>query len=138
MLTSSSAANLTLPSDPLLDGFAVEMTSIPFMVTSNPGVAELHSVLQRFAPGLSSDLQTITGWVSAKLFELATKNINGPITSESILAGLWSIRNNDLGGMTQPLTFTQNQPAQKVLCYWAIRITNRSYAPVDNGQRTCE
>jgi hypothetical protein len=35
-----------------------------------------------------------------------------------ILQSLYRIKNNDLGGLTYPLTFSAGKNAPRVLCYW--------------------
>jgi branched-chain amino acid transport system substrate-binding protein len=137
-----TASNAEVPqelSDPHLDGEAIGMNVLPWVVTGNPSIAQYLHVLAQYAPGLpADDAAAITGWVSAKLFEAATHNLSDPPTSQSILDGLWSIKNNDLGGLTQPLTFTKNQPAPQVFCYWSLQIKSGKYVSPNNGLRTCQ
>jgi branched-chain amino acid transport system substrate-binding protein len=80
---------------------------------------------------------SMTGWVSTQLFQLAAKNIGDPPTSQAILNGLWSIKNDDLGGITQPLTFTKGQPAAQMVCYWLLELKSGHFVSPNNGQRTC-
>lgn len=134
----AAGANLSMADNPLLDGFIVGMTVMPWMVTSNPGIVEYRNALAKYAPGMKPDVATIIGWVAAKLFELAAQNISEPPTSQSVLDGLWSIKDNDLGGLTQPLTFVREQNAQKKLCWWSAQLRSGQFVTPDNGKRTCE
>jgi branched-chain amino acid transport system substrate-binding protein len=81
-------------------------------------IAEMHSVLGKYAPGLAPDVMTASGWTSAKVFELAAKQLPETPNSDAILHGLWSIKDNDLGGITSPLTYVEGQPSKRLGCFW--------------------
>jgi branched-chain amino acid transport system substrate-binding protein len=126
------------PGNPDLNGIVVSQNVLPWFVTNNPGIAEYQTVLRRYAPALRFNSSTIQGWVAAKLFQLAAAHVSDPPTSQSILDGLWSIKSNDLGGMTMPLIFTVGQIAPMTLCYWVTQIQGDQYISPNGAQRTCE
>ena len=134
----SSVATRSIADNPALDKTAVGEVFMPWMLTSHPGIAEYQNGLKQHAPGVEPGPNPTAGWVSAKVLELATKNMAGPPSSENILAGLWSIKNNDLGGLTAPLTFTKDQNAPKVFCYWTVQLLRGQYMSPNGGQRTCK
>jgi hypothetical protein len=62
-------------------------------------------------------------------------------TSQDFFNSLWKVRNNDLGGITTPLTFSQSNPSQtdvQPLCFWAIQIKNKAWTSPNKFQRTCK
>jgi branched-chain amino acid transport system substrate-binding protein len=132
----SSTANVDLASDALLDGLVLGMPVAPWMVSS-PAVTEFQNALKQYAPGVQPGPASIVGWVSAKLFQLAAQNLSDAGTTQSLLAGLWSIKGDDLGGLTQPLNFTENQDTQPVLCYWIAEIKGGQWISPNGGRRTC-
>lgn len=134
----SSVATPSVASTPSFDKVAVGEVVMPWMVTSNPGIAEYQAVLKQYAPGVEPGPNPTAGWASAKVFELATKNMAEPPSSQNILAGLWSIKNNDLGGITAPLTFTKDQNAPKVFCYWTVQLVGGQFVSPNGGKRTCK
>jgi hypothetical protein len=134
--TGGSSATAVLTADPQLDGMIIGMNVAPWTVNT-PAVSEFLSALKRYAPGVAPGGAAITGWVSAKLFQAAALHAPDPTTSQSILDGLWSIQGDDLGGLTQPLTFTQNQVAPQTLCYWVMQIKGGQYVSPNGGQRAC-
>jgi branched-chain amino acid transport system substrate-binding protein len=136
-VTIASAASLQIASDAGLEGMGAALNTLPWFATSNPGIVEFQNALRQFAPGLRPGGASVTGWVSAKLFERASKNLSDPPTSQSILDGLWSIKDDDLGGLTYPLTFTRDQNAAPVLCYWVAQIKGGQYISPNNAQRAC-
>jgi branched-chain amino acid transport system substrate-binding protein len=124
--------------DAAFDGMFLEAVIRPYFDTSNPAVAEFRNTLAQYAPGLERDLNSETGWVGAKLFALAARNISGPATSQSLLDGLWSIKNNDLNGLTAPLSFSKDQNAATPLCFWLMQLHPAGASSPDGFQRTCE
>jgi branched-chain amino acid transport system substrate-binding protein len=134
---ASSTVVVGMATDPDLDGMGFAMQVLPWMITSNPGIVQYQNALRQYAPGLQPDGGTIVGWVSAKLFELATTNLPDPPTSQGVLDGLWQIKNNDLGGLTQPLTFTKGQAAPQVECYWLAQLKGGQFLSPDGAQRHC-
>jgi branched-chain amino acid transport system substrate-binding protein len=93
--------------------------------------------MARYAPGVPVDSNVMVGWTAAKLFEAATQHLAEPPTSASILDGLWSVQDNDLGGLTYPMTFTRDQNAPHVFCYWLMMIKDGQFVIPNDGQRAC-
>lgn len=135
--TPLSGSDPKMEANPQLNGLVVGMPVQPWTITSNPAIVEFQQVLKQYAPGLPLKAATIAGWVAAKLFETATQNLSEPPTSEGILAGLWSIKDNDLGGLTHPLTFEKGKNAPQVLCYWQLQLEGSKWISPDGGKRTC-
>jgi branched-chain amino acid transport system substrate-binding protein len=128
---------LSMAPDPNLDGMGVGELTLPWLATNNPAVAQFRSVIKQYAPGVALGPTALAGWASAKVFELATQQIPDPPTSRGILDGLWSIKNNDLGGLTIPLTYVRNQPTTPPGCWWLVQIKGGQFTMPDGGQRHC-
>ena len=137
-ITGGPLATPALAKDPEAEGSLIMTNAISPSHTDNPSVARLASVLSRYAPHLAVDTATMTGWVAAMLFERAVRDITEQPTSESILEGLWSIQDEDLGGITQPLTFVRNRPTPPRICYWTTEVRDGEYVDVGDGERVCE
>jgi branched-chain amino acid transport system substrate-binding protein len=133
----SLTAALSLAGDQTNAGLIGGLGVIPWMVTSNPGVTQYLQALHQYAPGLQPDAQTISGWVAAKIFQEATQHLSEPPTSQSVLQGLWSIKNNDFGGMTAPLTFVANQPPVQQVCWFIVQISGGKWVPLNGAGRSC-
>ena len=50
---------------------------------------------------------------------------------------MWGIKNNNLGGLAPPLTFTQGQPATPSNCYFMMTLNNGQFQDLNNGTTTC-
>jgi branched-chain amino acid transport system substrate-binding protein len=71
------------------------------------------------------------------LFERATARLPEPPTRQAVLEGLWSLRDDTLGGLTQPLTFTRGRPAQPRACWFNMTIRDRRWISPDQFALHC-
>ena len=68
---------------------------------NTPEAAEWREAWHRFAPDLGGPDAFAFTWVSGKMFEAAVK-AGGGVTSKQILAGLYRLKNETLGGLIPP------------------------------------
>jgi branched-chain amino acid transport system substrate-binding protein len=123
--------------EPALEGAVGDAITLPWFLSSHPAIAEFQAAIRDRAPGQDVDGAAASGWASAKLFELAAVGISRNPTSAEVLQGLWSIKDETVGGLTMPLTFRRDQPAERRLCYFALRIAGGKFTSPDNGQLRC-
>jgi branched-chain amino acid transport system substrate-binding protein len=134
---STTPAELRRPS---MDGAYVGQSTAPWFSTGIPAVAEFDHVLKAFAPSVVPDGSAIQGWVSARLLEAALRKAPDPTTSAGILAGLYAIHGDDLGGLTYPISFTKGAPdnaGNMPACYWVVKVQRGAFVSPDGGQRHC-
>lgn len=114
-------------------------TSVAPWTANIPAITELVNTLKRYGPGVPMKGPTVAGWASAKLFETAVKNVPDVTSPEDILAGLWSVKNNDLGGLTGLLTFTKGAPNNRPgFCHFIAQLKDGVWGSPNGNQRTCE
>ena len=106
----------------------------PWFQDNTPATREFHAAAKKY--GLTLGVGAATGWTSGKLLQKAGANLTEP-TSAAILKGLWSIKNDNLGGLTAPLTFAEGQPAKTGACWFAIQIQANKWVSPDNFSLTC-
>jgi len=132
-----SNVNPDVTSDRNLDGLVVINVVAPWLAT-NPAVKEYQDTMRRHAPGLAVNSRTIFGWATAKLFGRALAHgVPEPPTSEAILEGLWSIKNEDFGGLTMPITFNREQNATPTRCWWLVQARGGQWTALNDGGRRC-
>jgi branched-chain amino acid transport system substrate-binding protein len=131
------AAALSTAKDPLADGLVAALGVMPWVVSSNASIQQFVQTMARYAPGAEVGLKESLAWGAAKLFEASAQHLPDAPTSQSILDGLWSIKNQDFGGMMNPLTFTKDQPAPRVGCTWVVQVKGGQWMSPNNGQRIC-
>lgn len=136
-LTAGVLATPALAADPELDGLYFASYVIPFTNTSNQHVKALIDALGRFAPGAQATPGVMAGWTAGVLFETAAPRMPGPLTSGSLVDGLETIKDDDLGGITQPLTFTAGKTAARGLCFWIMQASDGAFRVTGHPDRTC-
>ena len=122
--------------NPNLDGGGVMTNVFPYFQDNTPATAEFHAAMTKYAPS-QFGIGAATGWTSAKLFEKAAAQMPEPPTSQAVLDGLWTVKNDTLGGLTQPLTFTKNQPAKPKSCWFNFALQNGTWLTTDGFKLRC-
>jgi branched-chain amino acid transport system substrate-binding protein len=79
-------------------------------------------------------------WASGELFKKALTPVAGnasdPVTRQTVLAAYGKVKGETLDGLLpQPITFTADQPAPPVNCYWLYQYQNGAFA--GSAQPTC-
>ena len=133
--TVTAAIRTDFAQNPQFEGFIGAVWTRPWFDTSNPMIQEFQAALKRFGGGLTPGPAEAGGWASAKVFEYAARALGDTPTPAGVLEGLWSIKNNDFGGLTAPLTFTKGEKAKPVLCFWAPVIKSGKWTGGD--KRIC-
>jgi branched-chain amino acid transport system substrate-binding protein len=123
--------------DPNLEGMLGASDVFPYFQSNTPATAEFQEAMRTFGSKVPRGVGSAAGWVSAKLFEKAAANMPEPPTADAVLRGLWSFRDESLGGLTQPLTFIEDQNAKPLSCWFNILIKKGDWVSPDGYQRHC-
>jgi len=115
------------------DGVIVTQV-VPHLESSLPIVQDFRKALHRFNPSLAPTFGALEGYISARIFLQAIKNVNGEITRESIIDALENLGQFDLG-FASKLTLTQNEH-QASHQIWPTIIRNGEVQPFDWKQLT--
>jgi branched-chain amino acid transport system substrate-binding protein len=110
---------------PAVDGTVSAESNFPFTDSSVPATKEYQQAKAQYAPRIGdAEGEVAAGaWAAGKLFEAAVaKSPAGAVTSSSVKTGLYALKDETLGGLTPPLTFTAGKPAL-VNCYFNIEVT---------------
>jgi branched-chain amino acid transport system substrate-binding protein len=134
---AAASAKTEFATDPNLSNrFIASLGHFVWTEDSTPATAEFQAAMRKYL-GKAPNAGHATSWAAAKVLEKAAANIPEPPTSESILIGLWSFKDETLGGLVMPLSFVRDQPAPRQVC-WATNYTeNGRWVAVDGGRTTC-
>ena len=66
-----------------------------------------------------------------------TRTSPPPRRRREFFQGLWSIKNNNLGGLAPPLTFNQGGNATPSNCFFLMTLQNGQFVDLQNGNTTC-
>jgi len=113
--------------NPNLDGAIVTSSNANYADESIPAVKEYIEAIDQYAPGLREEdgygVNSLYPWAGGKLFEAAAKaaKLTPTSTPEDVKTGLYALKEETLGGLSAPLTFTKGKPAFPT-CYFAIGV----------------
>ena len=101
-------------------------TGLPFFNTTSPAAKKMIADIKKTAPKILSNpnynQDNVSMYASAVLFgkalQAGTVGQSGPVTTQEIYKGLYTIHNDTLGGLSPPLTFKPNQPNPVGCWYW--------------------
>jgi branched-chain amino acid transport system substrate-binding protein len=129
--------DLAWKDNPHLDNFTSGSGTFLWFQSGTPATDEFQHALRTYGSKVPRTVAVTNGWVAGKLLERAAAALPEPPTSEALLQGLWAIKNDDLGGLTYPLTFVENQPAKPVACWFNLVIEKRSWVSPDGFRLNC-
>lgn len=123
--------------DPNFEGFVAGTPVFPYFQTSTPASNEFQQARAAYGKGMALHIGLGVGWTSGKLLERAAASLPEPPTSQALLEGLWSIRNDTLGGITMPLTFTRDKPPVPLSCWFLIQVRKGEWTTPNGFKQQC-
>ncbi|HYH49380.1 MAG TPA: ABC transporter substrate-binding protein, partial [Acidimicrobiia bacterium] len=93
--------------------------TFPWVATGTPALDEYQAAMRAYKTSPSA--ATSMGWASAKLFARAAAALGEPPTRAQLLEGLYSLRDETLGGLTVPLNFRRGAPAVDSGCWFVLQ-----------------
>jgi branched-chain amino acid transport system substrate-binding protein len=116
--------------------YAVEIDA-PWFDSSTPATKAYQVAIAKYAPSLGQEdgPEANYQWVAGQLFDAAVQaSGSGTVTSASVKQGLYALKGETLGGLTQPLTFTKGQTPM-FNCWFTMAVIGEKFA-LPNGLTT--
>jgi len=130
------------PEDKAFDGAQIVQLTAPSFDESIPATKQYRAALAKYLPGTVGGEQDgaagMHSWVAGKLFEAAAAKakLGDDATSEDVKAGLYALKDETLGGLTAPITYTKGM-ATLMNCYFTVGIEQGKYTTPDGLKPTC-
>jgi branched-chain amino acid transport system substrate-binding protein len=137
------AVNVALAADQNVAKFAgyLGATTQPFTATDAPAVAAFRAAMARYAPGSPLDGSALYAWAGGKMIEAALAHVpearTKPVTSQMVLEGLHSLKDETLGGLVAGLTFTAGKAATGGSCYYIVSLEGGKFGAPFGGRKRC-
>jgi branched-chain amino acid transport system substrate-binding protein len=131
------AASPAMLGNPNLDGMIVGTLTFPWVSADTPARQEFHADFARYLPKTEPLGTHATGWIAGKLFEEGQKALPSSFTPSELLTGLWQIRDNDLGGLTHPLSFFPDRGAQRHTCWSTVMVSDGKFRLAGDTRLKC-
>jgi branched-chain amino acid transport system substrate-binding protein len=95
-----------------LGGADVEGTLVAAVVpdyATSPKLADYRAAMTRHVPGGRRGSFSAQTWAAGKLLEAAAARFADTVRAADVLEGLYSLRNEDLGGLVPPMNFVRGE-----------------------------
>jgi branched-chain amino acid transport system substrate-binding protein len=140
-IVSGFNSDPTWKTDKAFDGSVAVDGVAPFFDSNTPGQQAYRAALSKYAPsivGQSVDNSwSAFAWASGQVLAAAAKNTTGTVTAASITSGFYTLKDETLGGMVQPLNYTKGVPTD-LTCYFTWKISGGTLmAGADGDKPTC-
>jgi branched-chain amino acid transport system substrate-binding protein len=141
-LNLSGTVGQAWAADANLNGAIGIVSNPPLADQSTPAMQTFHKALSTYAPGIPSGNEynefDSSAWAGAQAFALAAQRADiGPdSTPVDVKKGLYTFKNETLGGLTPPLTYTPGQPTF-VGCYYVTEVKGGKFVAPDGGAPSC-
>jgi len=141
-VTEEAAATSAMLHDSQLAGTLAAGTDANPFDSSLPAVREFQDALAKYYPGLLESAgyaqDDFYPWVGGKLFEAAAKaaDIGPTSTPAEVKAGLYALKNDTLGGIAPPLTYTKGKPYFSP-CWFSAKIENGTLVSLNGNRPVC-
>jgi branched-chain amino acid transport system substrate-binding protein len=143
-ITVGTALTPAFLTTPALSGVVVSLLDFPWFVNDSPATQKFQAALAKYEPGIQNDQLNYSPNLSAAyaagvVFAEAASKATDPTKVSDIISGLATIKNNDFGGLTPPLTFgtpaltsdPKNYVQPQANCFFAIQAKNGAWGKVD-------
>jgi branched-chain amino acid transport system substrate-binding protein len=108
-------------------GMVAAGSVFPFMEVT-PATAQFDQAVQQSTGGPPTTEFEASAWVSGLILQQAS--INLPVANPrpaDVVAGLDQIKNNNFGGLTDSLTYTNGQPTQSPSCFFVAGVVQGGF-----------
>ena len=137
-LADSIAVSAAVEADPLLNGLLSTQSNFPWTDSFTPAQQTYQLAMKDYAPGLAGSATSAAEWTSGELAVAADKFLGATPTSAEFLQGLWTISNNNLGGLAPPLTFNAHGLPGQPECFFEMVLKNNQFVDANGGNYQCE
>lgn len=144
VIEAAGAGANVLTSPGLKNNLWIQSVDLPFWSTS-PLIRTINSAMDKYYPGVRENPNLwyedgVMTWVSGELLKAAVQH-SGLTASATpspavITKGLDALKNDTLGGLAPPLSFTAGQP-HHIDCWFTGHVQNGVASVANNGQVSC-
>ena len=124
--------------DPNMGHLYVSSNVFPYTQSGTPATDEFQAARKAYGGTVPFGVPMAVGWVAVKLLERVGAHLPEPPTTGALLQELWSVRDDTLGGLTQPLTFVENRPATPSSCWFDLVAGKGAWVSPDGFRLKCE
>ncbi|HVU73432.1 MAG TPA: ABC transporter substrate-binding protein [Mycobacteriales bacterium] len=133
--TYAALGDDTLAAQPSLQGMVSASDTFAWTDTSTPATAAYQQAMDAYGPKVPRNAAGADAWAGAEEIRKALEGAAGPVTGQTVLAGLWKMRNETLGGLVPGMTFVKGANATPNYCTQPMIVQNKKWTA--QGPRVC-
>lgn len=141
LVQDGGQAEAAWKTDPAFNGLLVVDSFAPFFLDDTSAHKAYRDALTKYAPDVADSSQdnsySEAAWLDGELISAALKGgSTGDVTAVSLVAGLYGLHDETLGGMIQPVTYTKGKPTL-LGCYFSWSVANGKFVAPNGDKSTC-
>jgi branched-chain amino acid transport system substrate-binding protein len=107
--------------EPLLGNTYIPLNTFAWMANATPAEKYYQASVKRFNPGFTTGDAAGLGWTAGALLVKAGAKLTGndATTTKELIAGLYALKGDTLGGLTAPLTYRKGSGPRIPYCLFA-------------------
>jgi branched-chain amino acid transport system substrate-binding protein len=138
-VVSSVTITNSMRADPAFNNSIGSNGAFPWFLNV-PQTAAFRAAMKQYLPdftALQYPAAASLGWSSAIAFQAAAAHVGNTPTSQDIYNGLYSFKNETLGGLVPPVTFVKGKPTIGK-CFYVVGIKNGQFVSPDGLTPVCD
>ena len=125
--TYAALGDDTLATQSSLQGMLSASDTFSWTDRSTAAAAAYQQAMDTFGPRVPRNATGADAWAGAEEIRKALEGATGPVTGATVLAGLWKMRNETLGGLVPGMTFTKGANATPNYCTQPMVVQNKQW-----------
>lgn len=134
-------ADTTFLENPALEGAILPSQVFPFIDTTTTAGKDFRAAMLRTRPAAEIVAANAHGWAVVSIFAKAAEAIAPDATpdTDQVLKGLYTFKDERLGGQTQPITYTPGKPPAFAgrSCYFLMVIASSAWSAPQGTKVSC-
>jgi branched-chain amino acid transport system substrate-binding protein len=119
------------------EGLLAADVNVPFVINNTPATKEFHTVVDKYAASVKNQPSANVPWAAMQLFGAAVKGVGtGAVTSESLENALYAMKDETLGGLSQPMNFVKGE-VHLHDCWFVTGVKKGKYVAPQGAKVSC-
>ncbi len=127
----------SLDTIPQLNGLILPNYTFPFTANSSPATEAFQTAMQDYSPTTPIGPAASIEWASGQLLKAGSADLGPTPTYPQLIAGLDTLKNDTIGGLTVPLTFAAGKDAVVPNCVFLSKIQSGTWIAPNGLNPVC-
>jgi branched-chain amino acid transport system substrate-binding protein len=130
-------ATKDMPTNPVLSEATIPGSVASPATQGVPLLSKYLQVMATYGPTIGQSGAGVQVWASAEMLGLAGKNLSTNPTPADLYEALYKVKNETLGGMIVPVTYTRGKPAAVKPCMFLWGVKDKKFSAPNGTKLSC-